>query len=394
MTAVMNAADPTAFPRRVLLAVTGLTPQVVTEAVYALAVQGAPRFVPTEVAILTTAEGAERARLTLLSTEPGWFRRLCRDHGLNGIAFDKGSICALGPVGGGALDDIRSAEDNAVVADAITEAVRSYTADPACALHVSMAGGRKTMGFFAGYALSMYGRPQDRLSHVLVEPAFEAHPEFYYPTPESRIIYTQDRQSRPLDTRKAVVTLADIPFVRLRHGLPEALLQGHATFMAAVAAVQQALAPPELLIWPNTRQAFAGGVLLPLVPVQFAWLLWFARRRLKGGDHGGAVHWRDADAEDFLQLYGDVADATGAGIARVRAALSDGMGKDYFEEKNSRHNKLVRQVLGPAAEAYLIRPTGRRPHTRFGLGLPPEAIRIGVAHGQDTGDIITGDETS
>ncbi|TVR98280.1 MAG: TIGR02584 family CRISPR-associated protein [Rhodospirillales bacterium] len=390
----MNAADPTAFPRRVLLAVTGLTPQVVTEAVYALAVQGAPRFVPTEVAILTTAEGAERARLTLLSAEPGWFRRLCRDHGLSGIVFDERSIQALGPAGEVALDDIRNADDNAVVADAVTEAVRSYTADPACALHVSMAGGRKTMGFFAGYALSLYGRPQDRLSHVLVEPAFEAHPEFYYPTLESRIIYTQDRQSRPLDTRKAVVTLADIPFVRLRHGLPEALLQGRATFTAAVAAVQQALAPPELVIDTVARQAMAGGIPLPLTPVLFAWLVWFVRRRQEHAEDGGAVHWRDADAQGFLRLYQEIADTDGAGISRVRAALRDGMSQEYFEEKNSRYNKLVRHALGPAAEAYLIRPTGRRPHTRFGLNLPPEAIRIGMAHGQDIGDITTGDGTS
>jgi CRISPR-associated protein (TIGR02584 family) len=34
---------------------------------------------------------------------------------------------------------------------------------------MSIAGGRKTMGFYAGYALSLYGRAQDRMSHVLVE---------------------------------------------------------------------------------------------------------------------------------------------------------------------------------------------------------------------------------
>ena len=32
-------------------------------------------------------------------------------------------------------------------------------------MHVSIAGGRKTRGFLAGYTLSLLGRPQDRLSH-------------------------------------------------------------------------------------------------------------------------------------------------------------------------------------------------------------------------------------
>jgi CRISPR-associated protein (TIGR02584 family) len=49
-------------------------------------------------------------------------------------------------------------------------------------LHVSIAGGRKTMGFYAGYALSLYGRAQDRMSHVLVDEKFEKGINFYYPS--------------------------------------------------------------------------------------------------------------------------------------------------------------------------------------------------------------------
>ena len=45
------------------------------------------------------------------------------------------------------------------------------------------------MGFYLGYALSLYSRAQDRLSHVLVNSPFESHSEFFYPTPESRVIH-------------------------------------------------------------------------------------------------------------------------------------------------------------------------------------------------------------
>jgi CRISPR-associated protein (TIGR02584 family) len=80
------------YPRRILLCVSGLSPQIVTETLYALAVTGEPRFVPTEIHLLTTADGAERARLTLLSEEPRWFQRLRQDYGLPDIHFNVSSV--------------------------------------------------------------------------------------------------------------------------------------------------------------------------------------------------------------------------------------------------------------------------------------------------------------
>jgi integrase len=76
----MTFEHPESYPHRILLAVTGLSPQVVTETIYALAMRGEPRFVPTEVHLLTTREGAHRARLALLSQDPGWFQRLITDY--------------------------------------------------------------------------------------------------------------------------------------------------------------------------------------------------------------------------------------------------------------------------------------------------------------------------
>ena len=85
------------------------------------------------------------------------------------------------------LSDIRNAADNEAIADAITAVVRELTADADCAVHASIAGGRKTMGFYLGYALSLLGRSQDRLSHVLISSPFESNPEFFYPTPSPQI---------------------------------------------------------------------------------------------------------------------------------------------------------------------------------------------------------------
>ena len=57
--------QPSCYEQRILLAVTGLAPQIVTETIFALCITENPAFIPTEVHIITTAEGAERARLSL-----------------------------------------------------------------------------------------------------------------------------------------------------------------------------------------------------------------------------------------------------------------------------------------------------------------------------------------
>lgn len=49
--------------RKILLAVTGLSPQIVTETLYALAVGQDTPWIPDEIHLITSCEGAERARL-------------------------------------------------------------------------------------------------------------------------------------------------------------------------------------------------------------------------------------------------------------------------------------------------------------------------------------------
>ncbi len=368
-------STPAEFSRRILLAVTGLSPQVVTETLYALAVVQDPPFVPTEVHLVTTAKGAEHARLTLLSEEPGWFHRLCRDYALDGIRFDTARIHTLHSVDGKPMDDIRTPADNERAADFITERIRQLTAEANSALHVSIAGGRKTMGFYAGYAMSLYGRPQDRLSHVLVSPPFESHPDFFYPTRQSRVIYSLDTAKQPLDTREARVTLAEIPFVRLRSGLlPTRLLKGQASFSQTVAAAQKALEPPELVIDLNGCRISACGEVVTFRPAELAFYSWMARRR-RAARH--FVRWNDADtAAEYLAEYGRITPEMSGDFERAEDALRNGMTQDYFDQRKSKTNGALQNALGEQlALRYLISSKGRRPETRFGLLLEPEAIR-------------------
>jgi len=370
-----SARHPDASGRRVLLAVTGLTPQVVTETLYALWRESAAVF-PDEVHVVTTATGAEQARLTLLSEQPGWFARLRADYAMPPIAFDDTHVHTLQTTDRRALDDIRSAGDNAAAADQIAELVRSLTADPNTALHVSLAGGRKTLGFYAGYALSLWGRTQDRLSHVLVNEPFESSREFFYPTPYECVIET--RGGGVADCAQAEVTLADIPFVRLRHGLPAELRDGRASFAEAVAAAQGHLGPPRLLIDLRGKRIEAAGRRVTLPPAELAFLAWFARRAIEGApplpcpkDGVPEPGYAGEYLREYRRIVGFIDDD-----ARTLKRYRHGMEKADFEERKAKLKRAMNRALGPAAAApYLVQGSGRQPK-RYGLALPAEAIQL------------------
>lgn len=365
-----------AQPRRILLAVTGLSPQVVTETLYALAVQARPAWVPEAVHLITTGDGAEQARLNLLAEQSGWFHRLRRDYGLPDMDFDAGHIHPIRDAAGRILADIRTPEDNEAAADFITEKVRQLTLDPAAAVHASIAGGRKTMGFYLGYALSLYGRPQDRLSHVLVSAPFEGHPQFYYPTPAETILQVhQGGKSRALDAREARVTLASIPFVRLRQGQPRHLLEGTARFSDSVAAAQRAQDPPRLRLDLARGQAELGGQPVVLPPADLAFYALLARRAQAGQT---PVRYTDPDlGAAYLAEYARLAGRHSAQIERAEARLADPDLKSWFDERMSKTKRALLGALDPAAAGpYLIQSYGQRPRTRYGLALAPEAIHI------------------
>ncbi len=367
---------PKDFRRRVLLAVTGLSPQVVTETLYALAQENNGSELPTEVHLITTASGRERAELALLSDDPGWFHRMCSDLKLPEIHFTAENIHCIEDKAGSPLTDIRTVDDNERLADLIVEKVRMFTSDADTALHASIAGGRKTMGFYLGYALSLYGRPQDRLSHVLVSQPFESSWNFFYPTPYSQVIEIRD--GALADTKNAEVMLAEIPFVSLRHGLPEKLLKGGCSYSDTVEAARKALTPPQLIIDLQGRRIQAGDTIVELPPKQLAFYSVFARRA-KQGEPPVPAPPKDVPDEQWAQWFLNEYDAIRCNPADdkdgTRNALKKGMDGQYFSTAKSELHTRLKAALELAAAPYLITHDGRR-YRKFSLKLPTEAIHF------------------
>jgi len=195
--------------KHVLLGVAASTPQIVTETLWCLMTASDPPRRFDEVHVVSTESTIEKARL--LCGDDGAIARLAEDLGLN--VPDVFLHVLAGP-DGEPLRDIRSAWESAAFSSSIVDLVRKLTMNPDSTLYASIAGGRKTMGFLLGQAMALFARPQDQLTHVLVEEKFENCEHFWFPTREPK--HLVNGKGTDVDASQAQPELATVPFVRLR----------------------------------------------------------------------------------------------------------------------------------------------------------------------------------
>ncbi len=113
--------------RRVLLTLCGLSPQIITETLYALVVQRQPAWIPDEIHVITTGAGKRLLETRLLDPENGFFHTFCRDFLSERICiqFSSATVHAV-PTLTGELEDVRTIEDNRRLADFIMKIIRSF----------------------------------------------------------------------------------------------------------------------------------------------------------------------------------------------------------------------------------------------------------------------------
>ena len=206
--------------RVVLIAGIGTSPAVLTETVWALAHRTKP-VVPDEVVVVTTSTGKARVRTELLDGGV-WAEMkaaLVRAHvkGADRLRLGETSIRVLPDAEGDEIDDLRSADDNLRAADFMLGVVRQYTEDPGTVVYASIAGGRKTMSALLLSCMSLLGRDEDEVLHVLTSPdALSLKPAFHFPRRGATHAYMEAGKERKISSEKVVVELFEVPFVPIR----------------------------------------------------------------------------------------------------------------------------------------------------------------------------------
>lgn len=390
--------QPHEYPQRILLCVTGMSPQIITETLYALAINSELSFVPTEIHLVTTLEGAQLAKKELI--DHGHLAQLCVDYDLDvtAIKFDDSCLHIISAPDQLALPDIRSEEHNIYAANKIVEVVRELTSrtdsDQQLAIHASIAGGRKTMGFFMGYAMSLFGRQQDRLSHVLISPAdLEGHPKFFFPPKQPVVLQRKSRDGNlvSINTADAVVSQAYIPFVRLRGNLIPNMLPENASYSEVVERAQEGVSNNiQVVLYPEKLTVSIGDKDIKMKPIAFGVYYWFAKRAKNGTPEVG---WFKKDIhKEFLQYYKQVVNTSDEGMydktadslnKRHNAKPEEiGFNKNNFSLYKKYANDELKMALGPVkVKPYLISQLGRgeksdRDRYYQGLSLAPEQIHF------------------
>ncbi len=390
--------------RNILLAVSGLSPAVITETLYALYMEGKR---VDELHIITTKIGKEHLLAKLLSPVDGKIVEFMREYGLaaGSIRYGPETVYVPKDKDGRELSDILTEEDNELLLHLCLGLTFQFTRDPAASVFFLVAGGRKTMTSCLTLAAQCYGRrPQDKILHVLVSPSDIEGPDadFWYPRPgEGAVSWYDQRQriTKTIEHKKIEINLIYLPFVPLREMLPEGKdleLQEPADLLSRLIKEPspglRLKVPEKRVLWGQTIE------LDGLSPVEFAVYAYFAwlRQTCPVCRNTGEVCDKCSLSYDGINtleaakcqnvIYDRIPikpfrEPNRWGVQDSFFVGEDGDGKLFdnnFRPNRTRINAKIRKYLGISffRDLELAQVDAGRCHGRYGIRLAPERIVI------------------
>ena len=285
------------MPRFVFLASAGRVSPVITEALWALMNprkgDGRKAIVPDVVHIVTTAaycpdhgysefdrrrdllkEKVSELYRQYKQKEPEFFFEAVKDpDGTNGCHY---------------IADVRTERENILYANHITRCVRTYCEESETILHMSLAGGRKSMSSYDHSAMMFFGRVEDEMSHVLVQPQLleRAGEQFWWPDqPEKlvRVNLSKDEfEEVPTSSDIVTVDLVPVPFVRLGVRLPTGIPPEAVDYRELIEFIEFERGGGRFIVDADTRKISFGNRSVTLTPTYFALFAVFAIARNMG----------------------------------------------------------------------------------------------------------------
>jgi CRISPR-associated protein Csx14 len=377
--------------KEVFIFVAGATPQIITETIYGLAHEKPPIY-PDEIYVITTETGKKRIEDTII--KDGILDLMSEECNIPSLRLTGESFIIVKDSHGNILDDIRSKEENEAMGDAITSFIREKAKDMNVRLHCSLAGGRKTMSFYMGSALQFFGRPWDKLYHVLVSPEFESNPEFFYKPKKNKVIDCRmpDGTVKRLNTKDAEIQLAELPFIRLGSKIS---LHGKG-FRELVAEGQKeidiATMQPPLIVNLTERTVYIGDSLIEMVPIDLMTYTAFLRQKTMYCRYPKRQYCLDctecfqvlADlssrsaveemAKDYKKIYSGQPLKAGEFLDKWK----DGMDTSVIRQNISKINRTLKEQLQDETllPYYCITPLKKYGSSRYGVRAEKGKIRI------------------
>lgn len=371
--------------KNILLAVTGLSPQVITETLFAL--HQNQRKVDA-IHVVTTREGKEKINAGLLSGESGPYYQYLKEYSIDPATINFGhcNIHVITDGHGNEIPDIASEFDNERFLKKCLDLTFHFTKDAETAVFFSVAGGRKTMSSCLTLAAQMYGRPQDRLYHVLVSPEFESNRDFFYPPKESRTIALRNNQHEAFykETKYAQVNLIHIPFVSIREQLSADMLKepkDPGTLMLSLIREEQSRLCVDLV----RKKIVYKNMEFDMMPTRLALYAFFAQRKKDCSKRAETC----SDCADcfvdiqaifenqprITELYRSVCGSRP--IEEMSDSGITGLNAGNFNSYKSKIKDELQNRFGLYALKELeIASVGAKPNTRYGIRMDRNKIEI------------------
>lgn len=227
--------------KTVMVAMTGMSPAVITETIWAL-YKEKPDWVPDKVLVYTTQKGQKVFNEMVRSSQSGaksiWEQLTAKigkpDMKIKTVLFlDDKDI---------ALEDIATSDQQLLVADQLLDAIRNLKnpcADP-CRIVASIAGGRKSMSALM-YAAMTYGADEeDIITHVLADENASNCRSFFFPEQKEQKLKNGKNQ-QDFTAKKVHLELAEIPFAPLRSLVGSAVEDANGSFATLVGRARKRL---------------------------------------------------------------------------------------------------------------------------------------------------------
>lgn len=192
--------------KNILICVSGLTPQIITETLFCLSVQ--KKISIDELFIVTTSRGrdvltGDDEKIKYPSFK-GELKAMCSKYKIKLPRFEYTDNILVAKEQSIELSDIRNDKQNKLFPNKLCEFINEKTRDKTDVLYCSISGGRKSMSVDMAFALSLFGRENDKLLHVLTHEGNEF--KGFYPQ--------NKKEEKELE-------LSELPYVRLRSIISE-----------------------------------------------------------------------------------------------------------------------------------------------------------------------------
>lgn len=374
--------------RNILISMIGLTPQILTEALYAFHIRGIEIH---EIHVITTKEGKNRILLHLIGNQDGQFYKFLDEYGINRetIVFFPDNLIVLRDEDGRELDDINSIKDNEILFRTTFNLVKELTNYETNRIFFLIAGGRKTMSACLTVAAQFYGRKHDKLYHILVSSEFENCKDFFYPPKNSKLIELTDAKGEKYykDTKYAVIELIELPLISIREKILNHL-QNHSFEPLKLLELASEITHEKLILDLKELKIEYLNKSMNISPIYLSLYAYFVEKKLMcRSKYNSCSHCKDCyvdittilnETPKIENIYSKIVNRNKTNLKErsISKTLSE-LNADDFNSLKSSINRLLRNFYGYSISKKIeISSYGKRPNKIYGMEINKDQVTI------------------